>query len=293
LKKQNPSRSADTVTIFKAAEYLRPLGERICEDHLAAYFLKRRYQYLGKIRLLVRFATWLGAERRFPGCIGSVVARTRYFDECLRSAIQKGIGQLVMLGAGYDTRAYRFEELKSNIKAYEIDRTAIIMRKMKIVKGLFGQIPNHVVYVPVDFETDSIKNKLFSAGYDATQKTVFIWEGVTYYLDSEAVDKTLDFVANQSGPKSEILFDYFDASVLNGNNSSTVVKKFIQYAAKKGEPFKFGIKDGKLEEFLVQRGLILTNNLTSESAKAIYFKGKNRHRSVLPIFKFARAQVKI
>jgi methyltransferase (TIGR00027 family) len=291
MEKQNPSRSAETVTIFKAAEYLRPLGQRICEDHLAVFFLRRRYQYLGKSRLLVRLATWLVAERRFPGCVGSVVARTRYFDDCLRSAIQQGIEQLVILGAGYDTRAYRFEELKTNIKAYEIDRRATIMRKMKTVKGIFGELPSHVVFVPVDFETDSLRTQLFSAGYDAGKKTAFIWEGVTYYLDSEAVDKTLDFVANQSGPGSEILFDYFDASVLNGNNSSTVVKKFFQYAAKKGEPFKFGISDGKLEVFLVQRGLTLTENLTSESAKAIYFRGKNRHRTVLPIFKFARAQV--
>jgi methyltransferase (TIGR00027 family) len=292
MEKQNPSRSAETVAVFRAAEYIKPLGQRICEDHLSVFFLRRRYQYLGRSRLLVRFATWLVAEKRFPGCVGSVVARTRYFDECLRSAIQEGIEQLVILGAGYDTRAYRFEELKTKIKAYEIDRAATILRKKRIVKGIFGEIPGHVVFVPVDFETDAIENKLFSAGYDAGKKTVFIWEGVTYYLDSRAVDKTLEFVANQSGPKSEILFDYFDGSVLNGNNSSTVVKKFVQYAAKKGEPFKFGIKDGKLGEFLVQRGLTLKDNLTSESAKARYFKGKNRHRTVLPIFKFACAQVK-
>jgi methyltransferase (TIGR00027 family) len=292
MKKQKSSRSAETVAIFKSAELIRPSDERICEDHLAIHFLKRRYQYLAKSRLLVRFATWFVAERRFPGCVGSIVARTRYFDDCLRSAIQGGIGQLVMLGAGYDTRAYRFEELKTSIMTYEVDRRATINRKMGKVKALLEQIPSNVVYVPVDFETESLEKKLLSAGYDASKKTLFIWEGVTYYLNSEAVKKTLNFVSSQSGPNSEILFDYFDASVLNNSKSSTVVKNFIHYAAKMGEPFKFGIKDGKLEAFLSQQGFTLTDNLTSESAKAIYFKGKNRHRPVLPIFKFARAQVK-
>jgi methyltransferase (TIGR00027 family) len=223
--------------------------------------------------------------------VGSVVARTRYFDDCLESLLKKGIEQLIILGAGYDSRAYRFEELKADVETYEVDQKAIILRKMRKVKALLGQIPGHVVYVPMDFETDPLEKKLFPAGYDSNKKTLFIWEGVTYYLNSEAVEKTLNFVVNRSGPNSEILFDYFDASVLNGNNSSNVTNKFIHYAARKGEPFRFGIKDGKIEEFLVQRGLTLVDNLTSESAKAIYFKGKSRSRPVLPIFNFVRARV--
>jgi methyltransferase (TIGR00027 family) len=123
---------------------------------------------------------------------------------------------LVILGAGYDTRAYRFDKLKEEVKVFEVDHPATQKVKIEKVSKALGSLPGHVVYVSVDFEKERLDKKLSESGYNKSLKTLFIWEGVTMYLTAEAVDETLAFVAGNSGKGSSIIFNYIFRSVLDG-----------------------------------------------------------------------------
>jgi methyltransferase (TIGR00027 family) len=135
-----------------------------------------------------------------PGFHEFFLARTRYIDDYLKAALEKGLEQLVILGVGYDSRAYRFEELKQQTRVFEVDPPATQQVKKERVQGLFKTLPGHVVYIPVDFQKETLTDSLIANGYDQGLKTLFLWEGVTMYIDAGPADAVLSFIAGFSGP---------------------------------------------------------------------------------------------
>ena len=120
---------------------------------------------------------------------GYFIARTAFIDNIFENAINDDIPQIVFLGAGYDTRSYRFiKQLKSTV-IFELDINTTQQRKTEILKKNKIDIPNSLSFVPINFNTDEIADVLSKAGYDKTKKTLFIWEGVTYYLTKEKIKK--------------------------------------------------------------------------------------------------------
>ena len=106
-----------------------------------------------------------------------VNARTQHMDALLKQAAEDGATQVVNLGAGYDSRAYRFRDAMPAVRFFEIDLPAMIQEKKRRVELALGQLPGDVVYVPIDFNTQNIPGELKKAGYDPGRKTFFIWEG--------------------------------------------------------------------------------------------------------------------
>ncbi|MDM8560747.1 SAM-dependent methyltransferase [Thiotrichales bacterium HSG14] len=132
-----------------------------------------------------------------------------------------------MLGAGYDSRAYRFAKLIHDTKIFELDIAPTQDRKKKCLKKANIGIPQQVTFVPINFNQGSLKNILEEAGYQSHKKTLFIWEGVSYYLDAESVDATLEFISHSSHKESTIAFDY-SVSITEGSMNGYGVKKFAQ-----------------------------------------------------------------
>jgi methyltransferase (TIGR00027 family) len=124
--------------------------------------------------------------------------------------------------------------------------------------------------VPINFETDHLRETLTEAGYSQEKKTLFIWEGVTYYLSSEAVDNMLAFVRSNSPPGSSISFDYASLSdkALNEDGAKEL-RKHMQ-SRYSNEPTKFGIRAGKIEEFLAERGFEVIEHLTATEMNEKY-----------------------
>ena len=139
--------------------------------------------------------------------------RTKHIDAILSESLTNKVKQVVNLGAGYDSRAYRFHQIAPEVKYFEIDLPEMIANKKIRVNELLGALPDWVSYVPIDFNKQTLQEELIKAGYDKNKKTLFIWEGVTYYISKEAVKSTLKFVANQSSPGSSIVFDYLPLSI--------------------------------------------------------------------------------
>ena len=289
-KSKEPSKTAELIALHRVAESALPEGRRICYDPYAIYFVDQETVEFARKNPEKTKEMREHYERLFPGLCNSIRARVRYFDDLVRASIDDGLEQLVILGAGYDTRAYRIEGL-SKIKVFEVDHPATQALKIGKIETIFGRIPEHVVYVPVDFESEELGQKLLEKGYNKSQKTLFIMEGLVMYIPPKAVDETLSFISKNSGKRSAIIFDYYPQSLVDGTSESEAAKNIREFVAEQGEPLLFGIEEEMVETFLVQRGFSRIRNVTSEDYKKAYFQGVNEGRTVSSLLSFVHAVV--
>lgn len=282
--RKGPAKMAEGIAMLRAYESSKPEDERICYDPYALHFVNPKIlKYAAKHRDKANTA----AENNS----GSIVARVRYFDDFIKKSIKEGLEQLVIFGAGYDTRAYRIKELKGKVKVFEVDHPDTQSFKVEKIKKIFGSIPEHVVYVPVDFETQTLSESLFDKGYNRSLRTLFIMEGLFMYITPKSVAETLTFIVENSGKGSAVIFDYFPESVVDGTNELEIAQDIRNFAIQQGEPLQFGIKEDKLEEFLGTFGFSNIQNVTPEDYKKAYFHGKNEKRNVCELLYFAHAMI--
>ena len=165
-------------------------------------------------------------------------------------------------------------------------------RKMRLLKKVFGHLPDHVVYVVINFETDNLADRLVASGYDPRAKSLFIWEAVSGYLAPDAVDETLGFMARNSGGGSSIIFDYPDISFIYEPGQSKEAATLHRFHAKIGEPPKFGVDKKRIDAFLSQRGFFNIKGVSAKSLGPIYFGPENEKIKISPFFHFVHAAVK-
>jgi len=187
--------------------------------------------------------------------------RTRFIEECLAHAMQNGATQLVILGAGFDTRAYRLTGLLSVARVFEVDRPSTQQYKMRRIREAGIEVPQNLSYVPVDFRSDKLPSVLHASGYDSRQLTFFIWEGVTMYLPEAAIEETLSWIGAQAAG-SAVVFDFVYRGLLEFVNTVSVdqlpepAKQGIGRLRKleAGEPWVFGFPTTETE-YLTKFGL--------------------------------------
>lgn len=278
-----PGKMAEAIAMIRAYESSKHEDERICYDPYAIRFINPKIlEYVAKHRG--------EANASAENNSGSIVARVRYFDDFVKKSVNEGLEQLVIFGAGFDTRAYRIKGLE-NIKIFEVDHPDTQRFKVQKIKEIFGSIPEPVVYVPVDFETQTLSENLFDNGYNQSLKTLFIMEGLVMYISPNGIAETLSFIAENSGKGSAVIFDYFPESVIDGTNELEIAQDIRNFAMQQGEPLQFGIKEDKLEEFLSTFGFSNVQNVTAEDYKKAYFNGKNENRNVCELVYFAHAMI--
>jgi len=285
---KSPSRTAEDATLIRMGESQKGEDERICYDPLAIHFISQ------ETLELLRKNPEIEKEKEvvFRGVANTIAARVRYFDDFVKKSIGDGIEQLVILGAGYDTRAYRIDGLKENVKVFEVDHPGTQGVKIEKIKELFGSIPAHVEYVSVDFEIESLNQKLLNSGYDSSKKTLFLMEGLTMYIPSEAVDKILSFIVKNSGNGSAVIFDYGSIPAnFNENPDRRVAESLTKVMEESDESMKFALEEGMVEKFLSERGFSNIVDVTSEDYKKAYFRGKNKDRQVFSMMSFVHAVI--
>ena len=207
--------SAQTVAALRAAVTNETSLAVACEDRLAKYFISLRERLLTAVlpQPLIRWAL----ERAAPGSYGFAIARTRCFDDALLSEAADGIQQVVILGAGYDSRAIRFANELKGVRVFEVDHPGTQARKMSILLRSNIEVPKNVQYVPVDFNRDALEAELVKKGFSRSRRTLFLWEGVSYYLQKPVVAGVLRFAAS-CAPGSSIVFDYALRDVRRGRH---------------------------------------------------------------------------
>lgn len=226
-------------------------------DYLAERLLSWRF----RLRLhppIVRRLALTFIQRALPGIYPFVTARTKYFDAALARSIAAGCRQVVVLGAGGDTRAYRFADAADGIPFFEVDHPSTSAWKQETMRRL-PQLSADVQYVAMDFTTDSLFKTLTAAGAAHDRVTLFLWEGVTPYLTEEAVNETLSAIAGFA-PGSSIVFDYFHKDPIDHPDRHSDGGKYVEYLRNHGEPLRFGIDPDDVERFLNERGFKLESH---------------------------------
>lgn len=266
------SRTAEYVAAYRALENAERRRPRLFDDPYAVRFLPLRLQAVVELARLRIFQGVVAryADSRAPGGRTSALARTAFIDDVVRRAAQAGAEQCVILGAGYDCRGQRLPEL-ARVRVFEVDRAATQQRK----RGLLG--PTQVIYVPVDFLKDDTFERLQASGWDRGQRSVFVWEGVTNYLDETAVLRVLRDVA-RCAAGSQIVFTYVHRGVLDGSVQFAGAERILQNVRGMREPWTFGILPEQLAGFLAGAGLRLREDLGADEYRARYLPAwENRY----------------
>ncbi len=257
MRQSQASQTAEYMAFFRALESVRSRGKRLFTDPFAIQFLRpslRRAVWLSRVPL---FAAVVGryADRRLPGARTSGIARTRFIDEVVERALREDVRQVVILGAGFDCRAYRLAGMEA-ATVFEVDHPATLEVKRKHLQRATASRPSNVRYVAIDFNQQSLPEVLREAGVDARSPTLFLWEGVTNYLAAEAVDSVLQYVASFPAG-SRLIFTYVHRGALDGSVVFEDAPALLRNVAAVGEPWTFGLDPSELSDYLRERGLHL------------------------------------
>ena len=250
------SRTAAYMALFRALESRRASGRRLFDDPYAERFLP------GGLRVAAA-AAWVPPvregicryiDRRWPGARTSAVGRTRAIDELIEAAIRDGAGQVVFLGAGYDTRALRMPALEG-VRVFELDQAPMIAAKSSRLAAPAGRVER----VEIDFTADPVVETLERSGYDRGAPACFAWEGVTNYLTPEAADATFRAVA-ATAPGSRLIFTYVHRGAIDGSVDFYAADRLRSTVRDVGEPWTFGLDPDELAGYLEERGLRLRSD---------------------------------
>ncbi len=268
--------TAETVALMRALETHRGAGRRLFADPFAEPFTRGRLRFLARwsrVPVVGPAAAWVYDRVAGPGPRPSAVARTRFIDDAVTTATATA-DQLVILGAGFDTRAHRLPAA-SAFTTFEVDHPATQARKVAIVAGE-GLDTRRVTYVPVDFERDELDTALLAAGFDATRPAVFVWEGVTNYLTADAVDATLAVVRALAAPGSVLVFTYVHAGVIDGTVTFPEAERWVHNVQRAGEPWTFGFVPAQVPEHLRERGFDVVTDVSTRDADGGCFAALGR-----------------
>ena len=200
-----------------------------------------------------------------------MAARSRYAEDELARAVERGVSQYVILGAGLDTFGYRNGH--PELRVFEVDHPATQEWKREQLQAASISIPQSVTLVPVNFERQTLADGLGSCGFDANAAAFFSWLGVTPYLTHEACMATLNFIARMPAG-SGVVFDFaIDPKLLNAGQREAL-DALSARVARYGEPFQLFFDPAKLQKELKSLGFLRTEFLQGEQINARYFKDR-------------------
>ncbi len=263
MRAGRPSRTAEQNAAFRAAESWKPQSVRLLNDPYAAQLLPtglRALAWISSVPIVGGALSWF-VDTRWPGARSSIIARTRLIDEWLCEAMEAGVEQVVLLGAGFDSRAWRLSAL-AHARVFEVDHPATSAAKRSRLAGLGADLA-HVRFVPVDFDHQMPADRLVQEGFDPSQRTIVVWDGVTNYLQPEAVDAITRWVGGlaQGG---QFIFTYIHSGVLDGSISFEGAAAVMRAVRRSGEPWTFGMRPDTVAGYLKERGLRLLADLGAD-----------------------------
>ena len=218
------------------------------------------------------------------------IARARYCEDSLKTAVRTGTAQYVILGAGMDSFAFRNPEFMSKHAVFEVDHPDTQRDKLERIHRAGWTLSEQLHFVSVDFTVDDLFKKLCAAGFDPRKKTFFSWLGVSFYLDEEAIVRTLEAIRRLSAEGSTLLFDFADEELF----SSPVrrVQNMLAMAAAGGEPIKACFNEEKLVRLLERCGFLVYELLAPGEIQMRYFDGCGEELSAFEHICYALAVAK-
>jgi len=225
----------------KAFEYTLPESKRIINDPYADL-------YAGPVgRKLVA-----AMARINPAIREGIVLRARFMDDYARTCIADGCTRIVLLGAGYDSRFLRMPELRQ-VRLFELDLPSTQRIKQTLTRKLLGVLPPQVIYVGTDFSKDFITQSLALAGFRRDERTLFIWEGVTLFLNEDIIAETLGRLA-ELAPRNRLVFDFVPPELIDDETDYQGNRRLLQLCASINEPLTFGAHPQHMIRLLTRLG---------------------------------------
>jgi methyltransferase (TIGR00027 family) len=208
------------------------------------------------------------------GLLTHVALRTAAIDAALREEAARGLPQVVILGAGLDARAFRMPELEQSV-VLEVDFPSTQALKKTRTRALTAQA-REVRFVPIDFERESLGEVLARAGHRADLRTVWIWEGVTMYLVPEAMERTLETIAERSARGSALLMTYGTPELTGALGGVLApVAPVVDFAfGLLGEPLRGRMTKDEAHARLAAHGLVPREDTGSPEWARAHLRGK-------------------
>ena len=219
-----PSHTAFAAAAHRAAHQILEQG-RIFTDPLAVRILGQDVETILS-----------DAERPSKRLMRFFIAvRTRFAEDALSGSVKRGVRQLVVLGAGLDTYAYR-SPFGSELRIFEVDHPATQAWKRQRLAAAQIALPSFLTFAPFNFERETLDEALTSAGFDPSQQTFFTWLGVVPYLTAPAIWATLAFIAGLPGG-AHVVFDYSDPPASFAPDRRAAHARRAEHVAALGEPW--------------------------------------------------------
>jgi methyltransferase (TIGR00027 family) len=288
MRSQQPSRTAEYMALFRAVETAERPNRRLFEDPYAISLLSGVLKALAEMTSLPLVGRLVPAFLDFgwPYTRSSGVIRTRMIDDLVREAIHAGAQQLVLLGAGFDSRAYRLAETKG-IVIFEVDHPATQRAKRERLVARFGTLPENVHFVEVNFEKDNLERKLVEAGFDPKNLAVVVWEGVVSYLTEPAVNGNLAVLRRLLAPNSRLILTYVHKGALDGSETFKGARRWRSWVRFSGEPFIFGFDPTVLADYLLPLGFSLQSDVSTAKGARLYCALAGRHETGSELYRVA------
>jgi methyltransferase (TIGR00027 family) len=262
------SRTAQWTCVSRAASSLESDSYYRSDDHIALLLVPTFLRLLLHIPLIRTFYSQVIAPK---GIYEYTIARTKYIDAIFKEVLAEGFDQILIFGAGFDTRTLRFQTEAGDTKIFELDVPITQQAKLGQYAKRGLSIPANVEFISIDFDKESLSEKLEEAGFEKGRRSLFVLEGLLMYLQPESVDETLKVIEGFAGEGSEVVFDYVRASVLRQPGAHYGGREIVGSVAKAGERWYFGIEEGELEEFLKKYGFRVSEHKDAQGLESMYF----------------------
>ena len=241
-------------------------------DYIALLLLPRSLKPFFYASLARRLFTKVVAPR---GMYEYVITRTKYIDAVFRQALVENFDQILIFGAGFDTRALRFEDAMGNTRVFELDAPATQQAKIGQYQKWHLAVPPSLTFIAIDFDKGSLSIKFDEAGFCKQLRNLFILEGLVMYLQPKSVNETFQVIRDYAGRGSWIVFDYIYASVLRKEGIYYGETGIVKTVFDAGEQWHFGIEKGQIEEVLAKYEMQLIDHKDAHDLEQAYFSDSN------------------
>jgi methyltransferase (TIGR00027 family) len=199
-------------------------------------------------------------ERDLDGLVTHVVYRKPWITDRVRGALEAGIGQLVILGAGCDTLSLRLEKALAGVEVFEFDRTPVIDFRRRVL-GQHGALAENVRLLTIDFDEDDLGTVLGANGFDRDKPAIIVAEAVVEYLTGDGVEGLFASARRMGAPDSRLIFTFLANKVYEPGKFDTLRDRLDEG----GESLKFGLVPSEIEHFLDARGFRFLEMATPET----------------------------
>lgn len=275
MKEGQSSRTAEAAAALRA-NHFNNAAEPVFADPFAFELTSQGWRTLLSTPLTVKLMNSSVFNRTLGLLTGQVVGRSRYAEDQLYAAIERGVAQYVLVGAGLDSFTLRQAQRFPQLKIYEVDHPDTQAIKQKKLRQ-WGELPANVEFVAIDFEKESIADALVRSSFQQDQAAFFSWLGTTHYLEPETTLKTLASIAQIAAQGSEVVLDYsIDYRELDGIErfGSLFVSQFTRFLK---EPLKGQFRPKMLHQAVEHMGYKVIEDLSGDGLSERYFHARPDH----------------